>query len=281
MQKQTMLSPRGFRLYLISFWMMCLVVVWHRVVDAGIAAWIDQLQADYFFSGAYFPQLTSIALLALAVTVAFSLGLFHDVFVTSISKHRQGQPAASIAKDGWKVMSGQRRLSWEEPVNFTRAVRNTRPINYQKRIFLALSISALASALLGFFLSYIIGTSGFSEWFWIVPAIALSLSAFFIVLIPYCNEIMPASVVINSKGIERRLFEFKFLQMVVHTETWLWDDIDNCTVETLVISGREFQTVRFTQCDKKYVIALGKNIECAQLESVFAANKKTLDFSMT
>ena len=296
------MSPQGMKLQMNSFYAMFAVVTVCRITNVGPAAWVDQLQADYLFSGAYSPALSYVLLSVPAVAISPFIGFAYDIFVLFVRKRRQGQALAdipaSIVRDSRKATQAKRQsrqaeqqksLRWKEPASFRRAMEQADSTSYQKRIYWALAVFVLSSVPLVFVvfrkrepIGYCLASAGARSW----PladiafgAIILGVSTICILLVPYFNAIEPAKVLISSEGIRRDLEIIKSFRILSFVDVWLWDDIDSCAIELSALSGKELRILTFSHLDKKYVIALGKDIKCHQLESVFAANNKALNFS--
>ena len=75
---ENMLSPRGFKIYFAVFLAMFGYVMWHRIADTGIVAWIDQFQSEHIFGGTYYPKMSVLILCFPIVLVCFVVGFLHD-----------------------------------------------------------------------------------------------------------------------------------------------------------------------------------------------------------
>jgi hypothetical protein len=75
---ERILSPHARKIYLAVAIGMLGYVLWQSFAHRGIVDWIDQLQAQYFFSGYYYPELTILILAIPIVVIGFIIGIFYD-----------------------------------------------------------------------------------------------------------------------------------------------------------------------------------------------------------
>ncbi len=122
MMLERMLSPRGFKIYFACFLAMFGYVLWHRFADTGIAAWVDQLQDEYLFSGYYYSQLTLVMLFILIAVACLAVGFVHD-FLTG-----QGIFRSRLAARGAGYRQRKQSLNRIEKLFAKLDARKVRPV---------------------------------------------------------------------------------------------------------------------------------------------------------
>ncbi len=170
------------------------------------------------------------------------------------------------------------QLRWYEPAAFGRAwqERLHGPPDRRKQLRLLLTV---AGVVLGVFLvSYLIGyfVHGKTEpiiplWGWV----AFALGAGFILayVIPFLTSLGSAEVRILERGIGRK----SIAGVAVQIETWLWEQIDSCSVEEMELSGRRFRVLVLHAPDGGiYPIGLDETVTVEALEGALRAHGKEL-----
>ncbi len=101
---ERILSRQSRTIYLVTFIGMFGYVLWQSFTDSGLVAWINQLQAQYFFSGYYYLDLTIIILVIPMMVISFVIGISYD-YLTQQGIFVGHENIADLSNPGpnWKV----------------------------------------------------------------------------------------------------------------------------------------------------------------------------------
>jgi len=243
---------------------MCVVAFLYLLADVGIAAWLNDMQAIYVFSGVYYPKVTLLILVTLATAVAYGIGLGHDVSIAIARQTKQGKSLASIVSGYWQAQSVKTRFRWKEPLPFKSLDPSYRPITYGRQLVYLSLFSAIFTGLV--WASHFISQGWvFTYHLLLVPLFAIVGSAFLVLAIVLTDR-TPTELTMNLRGVERKICVGTKSQV----EVWLWEEVVDCTLTHTVIRGQKLSLLKMSLISEKSVmLGLSTKLQPEQLQHFF------------
>ena len=256
---------------------MCVVAFLYWVADAGIAAWLNDIQAIYVFPGVYYPKVTLLILITLATVTAYGLGLGHDMSTGIVRQARQGKSLGSRIASYRQARSVKTRFRWKEPLPFKYLDPSYRPLTYRRIVIRLLLISTMITGLI--WVSHFVSQGlVFTYHLLLVPLASTVMIALFVMLPLILIDRTPAELTMNLRGIERKIYDGTKTQV----EVWLWAEIADCVLADTVIHEQKLRILKIVLTSEESVIlGLSTKLQQEQLQHFFERIGKTLTIKAT